>query len=398
MSASLWDAFYRNMNMKKKLAAVVYRYPRLYRRLRPIWLRLRWWSRRLAFQAYRLVERIPEPRISVTPTSVGRYVTTEASESPNWDEAAIEFPYNDRLAELVVGVVEGADLGKLHGYREVMASFDRGERPYGFVDREEFDTAIEQLRGKSTVLEPELEVWLGRNGEILLRRGQLQLALARARGLDSVSASVGRRHSAWERLRVELAFVARKRGGLYQKVLHPDLDLFPALQVCVDRIRIVEGHLPDEPCTALDLGANFGEFSRFLEDKGYRVIAVEEDPASLHYLRLIRDTMGYAFEIFPQDVRVYEGFEPIDLLWAMSVLHFFTKNEADQQSLIELLGRLSPKVVMFQPPRSDEYRRRGWYRIYEPDDFADLIRTWCGLSKVQRLGVADNGRPIYKIS
>jgi hypothetical protein len=74
------------------------------------------------------------------------------------------------------------------------------------------------------------------------------------------------------------------------------------------------------------------------------------------------------------------------------------RTKAGCDSLIGFLGKLRPKVVFFEPPRGDEYRDRGYYRIHEPDDFAENVRQWCGLTKVEQLGVADTGRPIYKIS
>jgi hypothetical protein len=266
------------------------------------------------------------------------------------------------------------------------------------IDPRELDRELAALHARRAGTASEIEVWIGESGKIGLRRGLLELALARARGEAAIPARVGRRHPAWERLRLELAFEVSKRKRLYQKVLHPDLDLFPAFQTCVDRIRIVEPHLPKDLHTALDIGAQFGQFSRFLEDHGFRVTAAEETPSTLHYLRLLRDTMGYSYEIFPHDVREFRPSGPIDVVWAMSVLHFFTKNEADQESLVALLERLRPKVVFFQPPRGDEYLDRGWYRIYQPDEFAELVREWCALTKIEQLGISDRGRPIYKIS
>jgi hypothetical protein len=244
------------------------------------------------------------------------------------------------------------------------------------------------------MVKPQAEVWIDRHGRFLLQR---ELATPSPIGPTTVSVLVTRRHPRWERLRRELAFIANFNGRLYQKVLHPDLDFLPAHRQCTERIEIVRPHLPRHLKTVIDLGAAEGAFSRFLEDEGFDVLAVEQDPSVHFYLRLIRDTMGYRFRIFPHDIRRFRPSAPIDVLWAMSVLHWFTKTKTNHDSLVDLLRRLSPKVIFFQPTRSDEYTNQGRYRLYEPDEFADLVRQWAGLTTVKKIGVADNGRPIYLI-
>jgi SAM-dependent methyltransferase len=314
-----------------------------------------------------------------------------------WEPAWAGIPDEESLSALATAALSD-DVRSAPAYSRTVDRLDRGERPFGFADRRELDEEITSLQADESGAAADVVVWIGETGKVGLRRGLLRLVLARERGDVAICARVERRHPAWERLRSELAFEVKRRGRLYQKVLHPDFELFPALQACRDRIQIVEPHLPKDLRTVLDLGASYGQFSRFLEDQGFRVTAAEESPSVIHLLRLIRDTMGYSFEIFPRDVRAFRPAEPIDVLWAMSVLHFFTKNEADQKSLIALHGRLRPKVVFFQPPGGNEYRGRGWYRIYEPDEFAELIREWCGLTRTEQLAMTELGRPIYKFS
>jgi hypothetical protein len=287
--------------IKKRIAAILYRYPWLFRTVQKAWFQTRWWAYLAGSWIFRRVGTVPEVPLSLDPATVRLRVSGDAVASDRWEPGWQEIAEDDRLGEVARAVLSG-DPSTSSAHLDLTSRLDRGERPYGFASRREFDEEVAALRARGTGAAGELEVWIGETGKIAVRRGLLQLALARARGDKEISARVGRRHPAWDRLRRELAFDVRHRGNLYQKVLHPDFELFPALQKCVDRIRIVEPHLPKDMRTALDLGASFGQFSRFLEDHGFRVVAAEESPPTIHYLRMIRDTMGYRFEIFPRDV------------------------------------------------------------------------------------------------
>ena len=241
---------------------------------------------------------------------------------------------------------------------------------------------------------PCVDVWVGPRGEIAIEGDQLTLAVAREAGWRALRARVQHRDPAWKRFRDELAFEARRAGKLYQRVIHPDLEVFPTVQICSDRIDLLRGKVPPGTGLAVDLGANSGQYSMFLEDLGYRVTAVEEDPIALHQLRLGRDALGYRFDVFAGDIRDYRPPERLALLCAMSVLHFFLKTPDDEATLVALLQRLNPQRIIFQPPRSDEYTHF-MHKIYEPDEFAAKIAEWAGLEGVENLGLADNGRPIY---
>ncbi len=235
-------------------------------------------------------------------------------------------------------------------------------------------------------------------GEIILAEGLSAVKEASETGMDSVEAIVVDRGPKWKKLRLSLATEVQKDGYLYQKIVHPDLDVFPALQNNNDRSRIVQDHLPKDLKTVLDIGSNYGHFSRYLEDQGFDVTAAEDDSVTAHILEMVRDALGYKHKIFIGDVRKYQPSEPVDIIWAFSIFHFFTKTEPDLESLVVMLNRLAPKCIFFQPPRDDEYTDRGWYKIFKPSDFADLVMKSAGLSKVENIGLGQHDRPIYKIT
>lgn len=236
------------------------------------------------------------------------------------------------------------------------------------------------------------------NGHIVVVKGLLIVLSAVIRGVPKLPVRILWRHRHWLRLRKELVAIVKVQGRLYQRVLHPDLEGFPAVQPCTDRISLVEKHLPKGCGTALDLGACYGTFSRYLEQKGYRVVAVESDPCSVHVLSLVTSVFGSKVEIFPHDVRKYEPRDRIDILWATSVLHFFNKTRKDHESLRGLLQRLSPRYIVFEPPREEEYAKSGFYINYEPQAFANAVCSWAGLSRCETLGCSVTGRPVYLLS
>jgi hypothetical protein len=381
---------------KARVTRVLYRHPRLHRQARRGWLAAQYWASRPRLQLFRLLGQVPEAPLALDPADPDLRAAPASTDAPDWEPAWHDLSDDGELRDLARAAVE-SHARSSPAFGRLADRLERGEHPYGLSGPSELEQEVERVRAHARRPGSGIEVWIGRTGKLGVRRGLLELALARERGERPVRARVARRHPAWQRLRTELAFEERRRGHLYQKVLHPDLEVFRAAQTNTDRMRIVEPHLPKGLDTALDLGASLGQFSRYLEDHGFRVTAAEEAPFNVHFLRLIRDTMGYSFDIFPEDVRRFEPRQAVDVLWAMSVLHFFTKTEEDHASLRTLLERLRPKMVFFQPPRGDEYHGLGWYRLYPPDEFAARVRDWCHLRTIDPLGAADNGRPIYRI-
>jgi Methyltransferase domain len=388
----------RTARLKNRIARILYRYPQLYHMVRPLWVRTRWIVDRTIFllTPHAMWQRfLPEEPILVDLQRIKGI----GAPPPNGVGAGHSYAPPPTLSAEVVSwlraVVASDDYRTSLHFHETVNRLAHGEIFHGITSAQELAQEVDMIRSPSDT-QP-IEVWLTADGGIVVSRGILRVLNTAAQGGRSVKANVIWRHPQWQRVRQELAFSIKTTGKLYQKVLHPDLDLLPASRICEDRIEVVRPHLPRQLKTVLDLGASFGSFSRWLEDEGYEVTAVEDDPIAIHYLNLLRSTLGYGFKIFPHDVREFVPAKPIDILWAMSVLHGFTKTEPDHASLVRLLRHLSPKVIFFEPPRGNEYTDRGRFRIYQPDEFAELVCKSAQLQDIRQLGESETGRPIYLI-
>lgn len=383
--------------MKFRVAKVLYGYPRTYAFLRPVWLRVRW----LSLRTQMMINRSRVKPDTATPISVrpDQFFLSSAGSWPFREPVGqLEIELEAFVEELKRG---SSDDWAGKSFQTPAQRIESGESVFGLRSVADLKKSIEEHLSTSQSPDPPSAVAsaeIDKHGRVCLLAGHVSVALARKKGDTKVLASVQRRAAEWQSLRNEIAAEVVQRGGnLYQKVLHPDLDEFPAMQTCEDRLAIIEKHLPAGLKTLTDIGSEFGQFPRFFEDHGFEVTGIEEDPKCVYYLTKIRDIMQYRFRIFPHDVRTYVPDKPVDVLVALSVLHFFTKTSQGIADLEALLGRLAPKMIFFQPPRSDEYNNRGWYRIFEPDEFAGLITRWARLSQWERIGVCNLGRPVYRI-
>lgn len=383
---------------RRAIGRFLYRHPKLYHALRPGWARAKLVGSRALFlltPERRLRHLLAEGPIALdrdTIKGVGAPPTNRAQAAR---ESYLPLPaLTANLAQWLDAIAEAPDYRNSPPFKDGATELANGGTFHGIANEQQLEEEIALLRSHDD--SSPLEAWIASDGGIILSRGAFRFLHGISAGRPPMRSHIVYRHPQWQRLRRELAFAAN-RSQLYQRMLHPDLDALPASRICTDRIDVIRPHLPRDLKTVLDLGANFGQFSLWLEKEGYEVTAVEEDPSTLHYLTLIRKTMKASFEVFPRDVRQFQPSKPVDILWAMSVLHFFTKTERDHNSLVQLLRRLSPRAIFLEPPRGDEDKEEGRFKRYPPDEFAALVCNWAGLREVRQLGVSTWRRPIYLI-
>jgi 2-polyprenyl-3-methyl-5-hydroxy-6-metoxy-1,4-benzoquinol methylase len=239
---------------------------------------------------------------------------------------------------------------------------------------------------------------IGRNGDAILVDGLHRLVIAQLLKLRLIPVRVCVRHSDWEDMRKMIAAIAQQDGGyVYQKMHHPDLEDIP-FYYGDDRLAIIKPHLPLAPASVLDIGANWGYFCQNLCREGYECTAVENDPEHLYFLKRFRDISKLSYDIIGKSV--FDISEPLeyDVVFALSIFHHFIKHKNTHEQLVTLLRRLKAKVVFFQPNIPDSEQSKSHYRSYEPDEFADLVKGHLGLQRVERIGQAPDGRPLFKIT
>jgi len=246
----------------------------------------------------------------------------------------------------------------------------------------------------------EVAVAIGRSGELLFCDGAHRLCLALLLGVNEIPVQVSVRHPAWAMFREELLEYARSEGGhLYQPALHPDLAAIPSAHACEERWRLISSRLNGQGGRVLDIGANLGFFDNKLEDLGHHCTAVENDATLAHFMRGIRDANGHQFEIVTDSISsggsVRGGH--FNVVLALNILHHFLKTRHEYGLLERLLDDLECDEMFFEPHGSGEAQMRGAYADMKPEAFTEYVASRSGLTAVEALGEASDGRTVYHL-
>ena len=89
----------------------------------------------------------------------------------------------------------------------------------------------------------------------------------------------------------------------------------------------------------------------------------------------------------------------MDVILALNILHHFCKTEALHERLIKLLERMNTAdIMLFQAHRHDPPgQMEGAFQNYTEDEFLKFIAKHTGLNQSKKLGVASDGRPLFKL-
>jgi 2-polyprenyl-3-methyl-5-hydroxy-6-metoxy-1,4-benzoquinol methylase len=184
------------------------------------------------------------------------------------------------------------------------------------------------------------------------------------------------------------------RNKLYHKVPHPELDHLP---VSHDnrRFEIIEPHLAYPGGTVLDIGAHWGQFSHWLEDKGYDVTAVEHAPKFSEVTKGLRDACMKKFELIEGSIFDVENLK-YDIVLALNIFHHFLRTEEKFEKFEAMLARMDTKLIFFQSHSEAEQRKISYAVPMEQDEFAEFVLRRAGLDNYERIGTAHR-RNLYKI-
>ena len=89
-----------------------------------------------------------------------------------------------------------------------------------------------------------------------------------------------------------------------------------------------------------------------------------------------------------------------DDVWAMykKSEDNFCKTEELHEKFVKLLNRMKPEIMLFQAHRHDPPgQMEGAFRNYNEIEFVEFISKHTGLNMWEKLGVAADKRPIYKL-
>jgi SAM-dependent methyltransferase len=146
----------------------------------------------------------------------------------------------------------------------------------------------------------------------------------------------------------------------------------------------------------LDIGANLGYFCHCAEELGYDCLAVESCPRLAYFLERLRRAESRRFDVFCGSVLEYPFHEPFDVVLALNVFHHFLKSESSHRRLIEMLGRMRMREMIFQSHKPGERQMASAFRDYSPEEFVAFLLDHSCLASAEYIG-ADRERPIYRL-
>ena len=210
------------------------------------------------------------------------------------------------------------------------------------------------------------------------------------------------RHTEWQRFKDEiLAYATKHRGRIYQMIDHPDLEDIPA-QHTTDRIDIVRGALTDYETAGkklVDIGAHWGYMSQQLADLGFEVTAIEASANNKRIAEALAVATESSYKVWGGDLRDFPEVEEQNVVLALNIFHHLIKTEEGHESLKAYLKRFRADRILFEPHKHDPPgQMKDAYRNYAPLEFAEFVAEHAGMSGIQELGQADDGRQLFSIT
>ena len=238
-----------------------------------------------------------------------------------------------------------------------------------------------------------ISVTIGRDGKVILNNGRHRLACAQLLKIPEIPILIDVRHSEWVRLlRGVDAYMTIHGNRIYSPVNHVDFDELLSRQIC--RKAEIMQFLNGDTKTVVDLGANWGQTCRALEEEGYQCTAVEGDDIEFSFLSKLR--RNYKYEIVHDNVVDFISKRPKwDCVLAMSIFHHLAKTEVGHDRLLHLLRKLDCKEMIFQMPDDEEMRLVNAYKRYTPTEFVGLILSNSCLNNYNEIGNRKTRKMFY---
>jgi hypothetical protein len=244
-----------------------------------------------------------------------------------------------------------------------------------------------------------IRVGIGSSGEFLLIEGIFYLSLLRILGVNPIPIEIIARHPQWTKFCNEILKFKSIQGGIYQPLIHPDLNLKSFESNSEERFKIIKDNLDKNTGTMLDIGANLGFFCQKFEDLGFNCHAVEIRSSNIYFMRKLRDIEGKKFKIINKSIFDLNDSKEFDVVIALNIFHHFLREEKLYFKLIKFLKTLKVNVMFFQPHDPNEEIMQNAYINFANRQFIDFIIKFSCLNKFLLLNEKVDGRnrPIYKL-
>jgi len=314
--------------------------------------------------------------------SVSKYNNYEIIESGNWDN-------------LIKKVTKSSEYNLINNNINIFKFFKNMENYDDFID---VLNKYNDLKEKSITFEDEININIGRHGDLLLNDGIYRLILSQFSNINKIPVKIIARHSDWKKFKNELEQLSDEKK-LYQSLTHMDLTNIKAEHQCYDRYELIANNLTHIKGNLLDIGANSGYYCNKFEKLGFECYAVENNVKALYYLNKIKRSENYHYHIIPKNILEWDELNSIkfDVVLALNVFHHFLKSKENYYKFKILLSKLNMKNMFFEPHIFNEPQMKGAYKNYNPEEFVSFILLNSKLENSKFIGKAHDGRSLYKL-
>lgn len=366
-----------------------------------------------------------EPRNAI----FGREILPNSVIGGDWDIGGIEFSELAAFRAIKARIEYRVPWRETEYFQESMRDINSGRVLWGCRTAEELDTRfsyvdglIESIRRHGIVpynqlgelndfnhLYPEnIEVNIGRHGQLLFQNGRHRLAIAKVLGLSRVPVSVLVRHLEWQKLREHVLAPSQgenfplNNGRLHQGIPHPDLADIPTDHACEDFLEVMRSRLVIQKGRILDMKCDLGYFCQAFEKDGFDCIGLEDSPNTAHAANQLRIGEGHGFSIYAGDIldpgihRSILG-KPVDVIIAINGIQPRFNLRKNHPGLRDLLQKLNPQQMFCVPPPIAKSAMEDAYANPGTKEFMHLIKTNTGLGKAELIYVAPDGRELFSL-
>ncbi|MFX1498781.1 MAG: class I SAM-dependent methyltransferase [Promethearchaeota archaeon] len=349
------------------------------------------------------IERL---QFTINPTRISLKKILESSETWDLPKNLVRLEETNEYKLIQTHFLKNVDWQDIEQYNYFIKTNIDADQSNVSVDKfqfekllESFDTFYHNLN-KSIIekFNKEIKVVIGRFGNYIVVKGIFYVILLKLLQIPSIEIEILKRHSEWINFSTEFLNFQFIHGGIYQPLIHPDLNIESLYSDT--RFEIIKQNLTFKKGTILDIGANLGYFCHKFEDLGFNCYAVEIRPSNVYFMKKLRDIESKHFNIINKSIFDLDLKIEIDIVLALNIFHHFLREKQLYLKLIDFLNQLKMKVMYFQPHDPDEEIMKNAYKNYNNQQFVNFIIKNSCLNHFEILNekVEGKNRPIYKLS
>jgi len=127
----------------------------------------------------------------------------------------------------------------------------------------------------------------------------------------------------------------------------------------------------------LDMGAGNGNNTKFFLERGYKVTAVEPNPAAIKILEALQEDYPEQLHIVEASVATFKPKQKFDVVVCCMVVHFMNDHTAGASAIRNIQSWTRPKGInlltgyMIGQPLSKDYSF-----LFEPTELSQLYADW----------------------